>query len=155
MVPPPIPPNTDRIQNADAVPRVGYAAHNVPNAKHNAFTWRFPIAIAAIPAVFISFALQWLPESPRYLVRQGLTEQAYKSMMKLYHDGTNRDIIQRDIQGIALQWKRECQVRPAESEWVLMWKVPQYRARVINATLPSAFTQLTGISGCIREGPSC
>jgi len=126
--------------------RVGYAAHNVPNAETNAFTWRFPIAIAAIPAVFIAFALQWLPESPRFLVRQGMTEQAYKSMMKLYHDGTNREVIQRSIQEMSLQWKRECQIMPAVSDWVIMWKVPQWRARVLNATLPSAFTQLTGIS---------
>ncbi|KAI5848955.1 general substrate transporter [Tricharina praecox] len=125
---------------------VGYAAHNVPNAENNAFTWRFPIAIAAIPAVFIAFALQWLPESPRFLVRQGMTEQAYKSMMKLYHDGTNREVIQRSIQEMSLQWKRECQIMPAMSDWVVMWKVPKWRARVLNAILPSVFTQLTGIN---------
>ncbi|KAI5817310.1 general substrate transporter [Pyronema omphalodes] len=125
---------------------VGYAAHNVPNAELNAFTWRFPIAIAAIPAVFIAFALQWLPESPRYLVRQGLTDQAYKTMMKLYHDGTNREIIQRSMQEITVQWKKESQVQPNVSDWAVMYRVPQWRSRVLNAAMPSAFTQFTGIN---------
>lgn len=125
---------------------VGYAAHNVPNAATNAFTWRFPIAIAAIPAVFITFALQWLPESPRYLIRQGMTEQAYRSMMKLYHDGSNREIIQKHIHEVYLQWKKESQVMPAASDWAVMWKVPKWRARVINAAIPSLFTQFTGIN---------
>jgi hypothetical protein len=100
--------------------RVGYAAHNVPNVQLNAFTWRFPIAIAAVPAIFIAFALQWLPESPRYLVRQGMTEQAYKTMVKLYYDGTNREFIQKSIQEISQQWKRECQVMPGVSEYVVL-----------------------------------
>ncbi|KAA8900311.1 general substrate transporter [Sphaerosporella brunnea] len=125
---------------------VGYAAHNVPNAENNAFTWRFPIAIAAVPAVFIAFALQWLPESPRYLVRQGMTEQAYKSMMKLYHDNTNREIIQRSVHEMSLSWKRECQIHPAMSDWGVMWIVPQWRSRVFNAMLPSILTQMTGIN---------
>jgi hypothetical protein len=100
--------------------RVGYAAHNVPNVQLNAFTWRFPIAIAAVPAIFIAFALQWLPESPRYLVRQGMTEQAYKTTVKLYYDGTNREFIQKSIQEISQQWKRECQVMPGVSEYVVL-----------------------------------
>jgi hypothetical protein len=69
-------------------------------------------------------------------------------MMKLYHDGTNREIIQRSVHEMSLQWKRECQIHPGMSDWAVMWIVPQWRRRVINAMLPSALTQLTGISEC-------
>jgi hypothetical protein len=134
--------------NADAIflYRVGYASHDVPYAAENPFTWRFPIALAAIPAVFIGFALQWLPESPRYLVRRGVLDQAFRALMKLHHDGENSEILRQEIQDIANQWKRELQVMPGSSDWVVMFKVPQWRSRVINAALPSLFTQLTGIS---------
>lgn len=125
---------------------VGYAAHNVPNAETNAFTWRFPIAIAAIPAVFIAFSLQWLPESPRYLVRQGMTEQAYRGMMKLYYDGTNRSQIQQIVEDIDIQWKQEASICRHESDWVVMFKVPAWRRRTLDALIPSALTQFTGIN---------
>lgn len=125
---------------------VGYASHDVPYAAENPFTWRFPIALAAIPAVFIGFALQWLPESPRYLVRRGVLDQAFRALMKLHHDGENSEILRQEIQDIANQWKRELQVMPGSSDWVVMFKVPQWRSRVINAALPSLFTQLTGIN---------
>jgi MFS family permease len=67
-------------------------------------------------------------------------------MMKLYHDGSNRETIQQSIHEMSVQWKRECQILPAISDWAVIWKVPHWRARVINGMLPSAFTQLTGIN---------
>lgn len=125
---------------------VGYAAHNIPNASINPFTWRFPLAIAAIPSVFIAFALQWLPESPRYLVRQGMPDEANRSMMKLHFNGENRDELMQTVADIEAQWWREYKLELGWSDLVAMWTVREWRSRAVNAMLPQVFTQLTGIS---------
>ncbi|RPA77855.1 general substrate transporter [Ascobolus immersus RN42] len=127
---------------------VGYASSKVPNAAHNAFTWRFPISIAAIPSIFIAFALNWLPESPRYLVRKGMTEQAYRVLVRLYYDGSNRLDLQRDIHQITIKWNREILEGGADgdSEWKLCFTVPKYRKRLIVAILSQVLTQCTGIN---------
>lgn len=38
--------------------------------------WRIMFAISAIPAIFLFFGMLRMPESPRWLVQRGLTEQA-------------------------------------------------------------------------------
>lgn len=131
---------------------IGYAAHNIPNASRNPFTWRFPLAFAAIPSVFIAFAMQWLPESPRYLIRQGMSEQAYRSLMKLHFNGENRDELMQTVADMDAQWWRECKLAGGRSDWVTMWTVPEWRNRATNAMLPQVFTQLTGISECTGVG---
>lgn len=127
---------------------IGYAAFNVPNADHNAFTWRFPISIAAVPSIFIAFALNWLPESPRYLVRQGMTEEAYRVLSQLYFNGSNRIELQREIHQITIKWNREMLEcgQNGDSEWKLCFTVPKYRTRLIVAILSQVLTQCTGIN---------
>lgn len=55
---------------------VGYGSSHVPNT--NSFQWRFPLAFQTVPCLIIIFGLLFFPESPRYLVEVGKTEEARK-----------------------------------------------------------------------------
>src|SRR5258707_12939188 len=43
-------------------------------------TWRLPLAVGVLPALLVLLARIWVPESPRWLCRQGRYEEARKSL---------------------------------------------------------------------------
>src|SRR5699024_12406463 len=45
---------------------------------HHEGVWRYMLAIAAIPAIALSFGMLRVPESPRWLVEQGRIDEARK-----------------------------------------------------------------------------
>lgn len=46
--------------------------------------WRLPIAAQILPALLISIVLFGLPETPRWLIEQGRTDDAVKVMCQVY-----------------------------------------------------------------------
>ncbi|KAL0065598.1 hypothetical protein AAF712_007376 [Marasmius tenuissimus] len=52
--------------------------------------WRFPIAFQIIPIVAFMITLRWMPESPRWLVKAGRTEEARAVLRRLrYNDSSS------------------------------------------------------------------
>lgn len=49
----------------------------------NAHIWRYMLAIAALPAVFLFFGMLRVPESPRWLVSKGKNADALKVLQKI------------------------------------------------------------------------
>ncbi|KAI3607076.1 mfs monosaccharide [Moniliophthora roreri] len=45
--------------------------------------WRFPIAFQIIPIIVFMIALRWMPESPRWLVKAGRTDEAKSVLRRL------------------------------------------------------------------------
>jgi len=58
---------------------------------HNTWAWRLPSALQALPSV-LQVALIWFcPESPRWLVSKGRSEQALKTLAYYHADGNEED----------------------------------------------------------------
>lgn len=66
---------------------IGYGSSKVPPT--SAFSWRFPLAFQAVPALIIVIGLLFFPESPRYLIEKDKPDEAMKVLRKLHYDGTN------------------------------------------------------------------
>jgi len=49
----------------------------------NTHVWRYMLAIASIPAIFLFFGMLRVPESPRWLVAKGKNERALKALRKI------------------------------------------------------------------------
>jgi hypothetical protein len=77
-----------------------------------------------------------------------MTEQAYRVLVRLYYDGSNRLDLQREIHQITIKWNREILEggSDGDSEWKLCFTVPKYRQRLIIAILSQVLTQCTGIN---------
>jgi MFS family permease len=121
---------------------VGYGSHQVPDT--SSFSWRFPLAFQAAPCVILLFGFIWLPESPRHLIETDRDDEALKVLRKLHHDGSNADWIEREYREIKMTIEAEKAV--TASGWRVMFTVPQWRIRLLHATLAQVFTQMTAVN---------
>ncbi|KAF2663155.1 general substrate transporter [Microthyrium microscopicum] len=108
------------------------------------FAWRFPLAFQTLPCVIIVVALLFFPESPRYLVELGKEDEALRVLHKLHYNGSNEDWIEQEFTEIKMTIEAEKQV--VAPGWSPMFIVPQWRMRLVHATLVQVFTQMTGIN---------
>jgi len=60
--------------------------------------WRFMLASCAIPAALFLVLLLFVPETPRWLVMKGRTDEAHKVLTRLSGEAEARNVI-REIQG--------------------------------------------------------
>lgn len=121
---------------------VGYGSHEAPDS--SSFQWRFPLAFQAIPAVMLCVGMLWLPESPRYLIATDRHEEGMRVLKKLHADGTNDSWIEAEFAEIKLTIDAE--KAATAPGWLAMFRVPQWRHRLLQGTLVQVFTQFTGIN---------
>ncbi|KNG49947.1 sugar carrier protein A [Stemphylium lycopersici] len=121
---------------------VGYGSSKVPAS--NSFSWRFPLAFQCVPCVILIAGILFFPESPRYLVETDRAEEALRVLRKLHFDGTNDDWVQAEFNEIQLTIDAERII--AAPGWRVMFTVPQWRTRLMHATLVQFFGQMTGIN---------
>lgn len=121
---------------------VGYGSRHTSDA--SSFQWRFPLAFQIIPSAFLVVGLIWLPESPRYLIEKDRDDVGLKTLRKLHYNGSNEDWIHNEYNEIRATISAEKAI--TAPGWAVMFKVPQWRKRLLLGTLIQVFTQLTGIS---------
>lgn len=121
---------------------VGYGSRHTSD--ESSFQWRFPLAFQIIPSALLLVGLIWLPESPRYLIENDRDEEGMKILRKLHYNGSNDDWIQWEYNEIRATLSAEKAI--TAPGWAVMFKVPQWRKRLLLGTLVQVFTQLTGIS---------
>lgn len=124
---------------------VGYGSRHTSDA--SSFQWRFPLAFQIIPSAFLVIGLIWLPESPRYLIEKDRDDVGLKTLRKLHYNGSNDEWIQNEYNEIRATISAEKAI--TAPGWAVMFKVPQWRKRLLLGTLIQVFTQLTGISKLI------
>lgn len=121
---------------------VGYGSSKVPDT--SSFSWRFPLAFQCIPCLIIICGIMFFPESPRYLVETDRSDEAMRVLRKLHANGTNDEWIQSEFNEIKLTIEAEKTI--TAPGWMVMFKVPAWRNRLMHATLAQVFTQMTGIN---------
>jgi len=105
--------------------------------------WRWMFGLAAFPAVILGIGMWFLPESPRWLMTQGLREQARSILLRVRTaDEANRelDAIESEEHGVEAGW----------SELL----APGYRAALMIGVGLAIFQQITGINTIIYYAPT-
>ncbi|KIW03458.1 uncharacterized protein PV09_05227 [Verruconis gallopava] len=121
---------------------VGYGSAHVPST--SSFSWRFPLAFQVVPCIIIILGLLFFPESPRQLIENDRGDEAMRVLRRLHYNGSNDDWIQREYHEIKTTIEAEKQI--TAPGWKPMFTVPQWRSRLIQATLVQVFTQMSGIN---------
>ncbi|KAK1139870.1 hypothetical protein N8T08_011115 [Aspergillus melleus] len=109
------------------------------------FTWRFPLALQAVPAVILVAGVWLLPESPRWLIEKGRTEKGRAVLARLHlnRDQSNADLVELEFAEISESITEE-QRRGVRSWRQLLCTRATWRRRVLLACGLQAFTQCSG-----------
>ncbi|KAF9894179.1 hypothetical protein FE257_009152 [Aspergillus nanangensis] len=121
---------------------IGYGSLHAPDT--SSLQWRFPLAFQALPASMLFVGMFWLPESPRHLIEKDHDDEALRVLKRLHYDGTNMEWIQTEFTEIKTTINAERAI--TAPGWTIMFKVPQWRTRLLQATLVQVFAQMTGIN---------
>lgn len=112
----------------------------------DAWAWRAMFFYGIIPAIILLLGLMFLPESPRWLILKGKTEQAIKSLIKLR--GDNYQVEFDEIQSTIALEKQE-QTKQRLSSVFNKVNLPI----IALAILIMLFQQLSGINAIIYYAP--
>ena len=75
----------------------------------NSFRWRFPLAFQILPLIPLAIGINFLPESPRFLIKRGRTEAARYVLARLRTKDVNEDdpVVVKEMEEISAQLEVE------------------------------------------------
>ncbi|KAE8146354.1 general substrate transporter [Aspergillus avenaceus] len=118
------------------------------------FTWRFPLAIQAVPAVILCCGVWFLPESPRWLIEKGHAEAGREVLTRLHVNRNNSDtqLVESEFAQISNSIAEE--KRLAVHSWRQLLLQARWRRRILLACGIQAFTQCSGTNIISNYNPS-
>jgi MFS family permease len=106
--------------------------------------WRTPYGLSLLPPALILVALQFAPESPRYLLLKGKVEKAWEIMSKLHSDAIDENQVYVKEEFFQMKTQLEFE-RTLDSSWRRLFTKPSYRKRAAMACLVIFLAQSTGV----------
>ncbi|GAA6035015.1 hypothetical protein JCM8097_002144 [Rhodosporidiobolus ruineniae] len=113
------------------------------SGRTGSWQWRVPYVIQASFAIYILVAVQFMPETPRWLAANGREKEARDFLVKYHGNGDENDELVR------LEWEEMTTAIAAEKEaqlekWSVLLKSPGNRMRLWHAALFTLAPQLDG-----------
>lgn len=118
---------------------VTLGAHTMPNN----WGWRIPSILQAAPSILQLTFIWFVPESPRWLLSKGRSEEAFDILVK-YHGEGDRDsaFVHAEFNEISAQLRME--IENSKSHWRELVQTPGNRKRSIIAMCVGIFIQWSG-----------
>ncbi|KAH8083480.1 hexose transporter [Filobasidium floriforme] len=108
------------------------------------WSWRLPSLLQCAAAVVQAFALVWAPESPRFLVAKGKSEQAHKLLAKYHANGDMDDeLVLFEMEEIRLAMELEKQA--SARGWMELVRGAGNRKRTAICTFVGWTSQFNGV----------
>ncbi|KAF7562318.1 hypothetical protein G7046_g1848 [Stylonectria norvegica] len=114
--------------------------------------WRAPAGIAMVWPVLILIFLRWIPESPRFLLMHGRTEEAWKVVARLHGSPKDPEQIWAKEEMFQMQTQADHD-RELHTSWFQMFKRLSYRRRLVLGCGLAALGQCTGVLVIQNYGP--
>jgi len=104
-------------------------------------SWRWMLAVAAIPSIAFLFGLLLIPESPRWLISIGRLDQGERVLARIFGEQTAKQQVEAVEQAAAGE----------EGSWHEVLS-PNMRKRLAVGMLLALFSQITGINTVLYYG---
>ncbi|XP_052136726.1 hexose carrier protein HEX6-like [Oryza glaberrima] len=104
--------------------------------------WRLSLALAGVPAVFLTVGAVFLPETPNSLVQQGKDRDTVKALLQRIR---GVDAVDDELDEIVAANAAAAAAHGENGLWLILSR-RRYRPQLAMAVLIPAFTQLTGIN---------
>jgi sugar porter (SP) family MFS transporter len=115
--------------------------------------WRGPLGVALVWPALMLVIICFVPESPRYLLMKGKTEEAWKIVSSLHSDPSDPD--EEFARGEFFQMQKQAEMdRTLNPSWLEMFRKPSYRKRVIMGMTFAFIGQSTAILVVNNYGPT-
>lgn len=72
---------------------IGFYTRNIQGA----LSWRIPLGVQIIPGLILSFAILWLPPSPRLLIIRGKEDSAIEALERLRYTDLANPLLQLEV----------------------------------------------------------
>ncbi|ORY25046.1 putative hexose transport-related protein [Naematelia encephala] len=113
----------------------------------SSWSWRIPYLIQLVPALYILVAIQFIPETPRYLLSKGRNEEARAFLVKYHGNGDEDDEL------VNFEWEEMKNTLALEDaaktlSWKEAFSMPGNKKRLFLAGFMTFMPQLNG-SGII------
>ena len=107
--------------------------------------WRYMLAIAAVPAIFLFFGMLKVPESPRWLMKKGRNEEALRVLRKI----RTEEQAQAELKEIETALAAESELKEASFKDL---SVPWMRRIVFIGIAVAFVSQATGVNSIMYYG---
>lgn len=112
--------------------------------KNQELAWRLVFGLQAAPPLLLLLIGLWVPESPRWLVMNGRSSEAYTTMRRLHGNSESpedHDIISTEVAAIEQQVEIDSHY---DISWLGLVKRPSMRRRLLLGMFMMFFQQSTG-----------
>ncbi|KXJ94921.1 sugar transporter [Microdochium bolleyi] len=119
--------------------------------------WKTSMAIQIIPAALMVIMIPFVPETPRYLINHGKSEQALKNLTKLRKLDADHPYVQVEYREMEAQVRYEQEARQGHGIWAILQDIfldPSNRRRFFLAVMLFLFHKLTGTDALNYYAPS-
>ncbi|KAF7527954.1 hypothetical protein PCG10_001888 [Penicillium crustosum] len=130
---------------------IGYGTYTGFSEDNNA-QWQLPLGLQVAPAVFLGLLITFFPESPRWLIDHGRSEEGLRTLAKLHAHGDENDAwVQAEFAQIqeSISFEHE---NEAKSYADLFNNRPSFRRLFLCCAL-QASGQMTGVSAIQYYSP--
>ncbi|KAK4695306.1 hypothetical protein P7C70_g8575, partial [Phenoliferia sp. Uapishka_3] len=109
----------------------------------SSWSWRLPTLFQAAPAVLQLCALPFIPESPRWLVRNGREAEAKNILLKYHANGAEQDDLV-DFEMAEIKAQQALDDKTGDNGWAMFIRTPGMRKRLYICILCGFYSQWAG-----------
>ncbi|EME85436.1 uncharacterized protein MYCFIDRAFT_186059 [Pseudocercospora fijiensis CIRAD86] len=136
---------------------INYCVSLWHNAEHNDTQWRVAMGIQLIPGAMMCLMIPFIPETPRYLINRGKSEQGLKNLASLRKLPVDHPYIQTEYQEIEAQVRFEQEAHRGHNVWVILQDIFTNKSnaqRFFLAVMLFLFHKFTGTDSLNYYAPS-
>ncbi|OGM50635.1 putative sugar transporter [Aspergillus bombycis] len=98
----------------------GVSLWSFPGVEHDNMQWRTSMGIQLIPGALMCLMIPFVPETPRYLINHGRSEEGIKNLCRLRKLPIDHPYVQTEYQEIEAQVRYEQECYQGHSYWVVL-----------------------------------